>query len=84
MITNLILNAIFAPLNYLISFLPVANLGQTFDATLTAVSGYTAALNAILPMSTILTLVGIFVGFEVAYTAYKVIYWVIKKIPTIS
>jgi hypothetical protein len=41
-------------------------------------------LNTFLPISTIITILGVFTTYELAYFTFKLIYWVIKKIPTIS
>ena len=47
-------------------------------------SGYLSALNAILPIDTILEIFAVFLGFELAYFTWKAIMWVIRKIPTIN
>lgn len=47
-------------------------------------SGYYNSLNAILPMDTIIQILGISITFEGFYLIYKLIMWVIKKIPTIN
>lgn len=87
MITTGIINALYA-IVYIISsplrllsdvVIPVA-----FNNAIATVSGYLKALDTILPIDTILTLLGISVGIEVAYLIYKLVMWVIKRFPTQS
>lgn len=54
------------------------------DAIATA-SGYISAVNAFFPVDTLVfVFLGIFLVYEGAYFGYKLVMWVIRKIPTIS
>ena len=79
-----ILNSIIGVLTYLISFLPVASIPLNVQNSLLSANGVLAGINMIIPVSVILGALAIFIGIEFAYFTYKVVYWLIKKIPTIS
>ena len=53
-------------------------------SALTTASGYIHALNVILPIDTILAILGVSLALELAYLTFKIIMWVIRKIPTIN
>lgn len=67
-----------------IQFLPTASLPFSLSSAITSASGYLTSLNSVLPMTVIISTFGFFLLFEGGYLTYKVIYWIIKKIPTIS
>lgn len=60
------------------------SLNSNIASSLTTASGYLHSINAILPVDTMLTILGISLSFESGYLFYKIIMWVIKKIPTIN
>lgn len=45
---------------------------------------YVASLNDIIPLSTAMICVGIIFGIELIVIAYKIVMWVIRRIPTQS
>lgn len=87
MITTAILYVIYA-----ILWIPVqliANLSDVSSITgigsgVIMASNYLHGLNAFLPMTTLLSVLGIVITYETAYFTFKLIYWVIKRIPTQS
>lgn len=60
------------------------SLSATFSGGIESASTFISALNQVLPMTTILAIILFDLTFEGFYFAYKVIYWILKKIPTIS
>lgn len=64
--------------------LPNVTLPQAFADTITTASGYLSSLNSFLPIDTIITILKISIAIEVAYLTFKLIMWVIKRIPTQS
>lgn len=48
------------------------------------VQGIMSTIEPIFPLETLLSILGIVVGIEIAIFTYKAIMWLIKKIPTIS
>lgn len=64
--------------------LPNASLPADLTAAITAINGYITALNPVLPISTILTVVGFVLSIEAFIFTYKVIMWVLKRFPTQS
>lgn len=87
MITTALLYVIYG-LVYLIT-LPIRNLADVvmstdFSTAITTANGYISSLNTFLPIDTIIQILVVFVGIETAVLTYKLIMWVIKRIPTQS
>lgn len=84
---TLILNLIYLVIALLltpITILPNVVLNSGFGASVTTATGYLMSFDFMFPVGTLLTLLGIAVAIEVAYFTYKIIMWVIKKIPTVN
>lgn len=71
-------------ITYPLSILPDVTLNSGFGGAITAAGGYLAALNMIIPIDTLLNVFGIFIGYEIGYLTYKVVMWVIRRLPTQS
>jgi len=87
MITTGIINALYAIVYLISSPLRLLNdvvMPVSFSNAMQTVSGYLKALDTILPIDTVLTLLYISVGIEIAYLTYKLVMWVIKRFPTQS
>jgi hypothetical protein len=85
MILDLIIGALLAPLwiiMRLITLLPDVSNISGIGAGIALASNYLAGLNNFLPVSTLLACLGVVIAYETAYFAFKLIYWVIKRIPT--
>lgn len=87
MITSALLYLIYG-LVYLIT-LPIVNLADVvmstdFTTAITSTNGYLASLDSFLPMETIINILTLFLVIEGAVLTYKLIMWVIKRIPTQS
>lgn len=80
---QLVYGAVYA-ITYPIRALPVVELPQGITDSISNVGGYLASLNDILPIDTILNILGIYLAIELALFTYKLIMWVIKRIPTQS
>lgn len=87
MITTALLLILYGVISLLltpISLLADVTLNGNFASSLTTASGYYHALNSILPVDTMLIIFGISLTFELAYLTFKVIMWVLAKIPFIN
>lgn len=87
MILTLLLNLIFAIISFILtplSLLADVTLPANFSTAITNASGYYNSLNGILPLDTMLQILGLSLAIEGAYLTYKLIMWVIQKIPTIN
>jgi len=87
----MIITALLNILYFIISLLlaPIASfsdvtLSSSFTSAITTAGGYLHSLNAILPVDTMLTILGVSLTFELAYLTFKIIMWVLRKIPTIN
>ena len=79
-IVYLVIVTITSPLR----LLDDVSIDSNFADSITTASSYLAVMNNLLPVTTLLTIFAIFVTFETLYFSYKLLMWVIKKIPTIN
>ena len=87
MITTAIFNLFFWIVSALVSPILLfsdVSLSPDFTTSIATASGYYHSLNSILPVDTMIQILGISLAFELAYLIFKVIMWVLKKIPTIN
>jgi hypothetical protein len=61
-----------------------ATLPAFLTAAVSNISPYISILDAVLPLGTIISIVGFYVVVEVAIFTYKGIMWIIKRFPTQS
>ena len=67
-----------------LSLLGNVSLNSGFTSALTTAGGYYNSLNGILPVDTMLTIFSVSLAIEGAYLVYKIIMWVLSKIPGIN
>jgi hypothetical protein len=87
MIITAILNLVYVFLGFILSPLSLlgdVSLNSNFASSLATASGYYHALNGILPMDTMLAILGVSLAFEGAYLIFKLIMWIIAKIPMLN
>lgn len=77
---TIIIGFFIAPL----SALPDATLDPNLQNAVVNVQGFIATVNPLFPIDTLALAIGTIVSIELAILTYKAIYWLIKKIPTIS
>ena len=86
--THMIISAfmllIFDTINIVLTGIPSVSTANPFITSVSVAAGYMNGLNAILPIDTIITILGFYVVFEAAYLLFKVVYWVIRRFPTQS
>jgi hypothetical protein len=75
-----LVNVFITPLFYL----PNATIDPNIGTAITQAGAYLSILSAILPINTLLAIFAAYIVIEAAIFAYKLIMWVIKKIPTIN
>jgi len=87
MIITAILNLVYVFLGFILSPLSLlgdVSLNSNFASSLATASGYYHALNGILPMDTMIEILGISLAFEGGYLIFKLLMWIIKKIPMLN
>jgi len=86
MITSTILGIFFNAVSYLVGFLPPVSAGSGFVSAITTASGYISGVYSFLPAvtTTLLAILAFDLLFEGGYLIFKVIYWVIRRLPTQS
>lgn len=87
MITDAFITVIYSIISVILSplsLLPDVTANSSITAGINAASGYLASANVFFPVDTVLEILAFVVVFEIAYLAYKVIMWVLRKIPGIS
>ena len=87
MITTALLNILYyfiVGITSPIRALPDVSLPEGLTSAIQTASGYFTSLNTILPMDTMITILGVSLAFEGLYIIYKLIMWVIKKVPGLN
>lgn len=87
MITELLLTFIYTIIQVIISpiiLLPDVSMSSSLATSIHTASGYIASFNNFLPLTTMLSILGIYLVIEGAVLTYRLIMWVIKKIPTVN
>lgn len=87
MIITTFIDMLFALITFLL--IPITGLGDVvlnseITDAITTTGGYLNSINAILPVDTMLEILAVGLAFELGYLIYKIIMWVIRKIPTIN
>ena len=82
-ILNLVYYFLMGILSPLLLFSDVS-LPGSFASSLATAGGYYNAVNGILPVDTMITIFGVSLTFEGGYLIFKMIMWVIAKIPTLN
>lgn len=81
---NLIAFVIIGVLNFFLNFLPPIQPTSDIAVAIAAMSGYISSISTIIPVTTLIVIIGIDIAIEGAILGYKVIMWIIKKIPTLN
>lgn len=87
MITEIFLNIVFSFINLLIGILRglgTVSPDSAITGGITAISSYLTPLNAILPLSTIISILLFELIFEGLYFTYKLIRWGYSKVPGVN
>jgi len=71
-------------LTYPLRILSDVSLSSDFTSAISTANNYIAGLNYILPLPTLITIIGLFLVIEAFILLYKLINWLIRKIPTIN
>lgn len=87
MITTGLLNIIYAfiyALTAIFRLAPIVSLPMEITSAVSTARDYMEGLDTFLPITTLITILSLFLAYEIAYFTMKLINWVIRKIPTIS
>lgn len=85
MITEIIFNLILLPLEFLIGLIPDSSgFPVAVSSNIETAWGYLWAFDYIVPVATLLLLMGLVFAFEAGILVWKFINWVIRKIPGMS
>jgi hypothetical protein len=87
MVVDIIINAVYGLLTLIIwpiTQLADVSLPSGVASAFTTARSYLQAIDILMPYATLLTIIGLVVAIELAILTYKLIYWIIKRIPTQS
>jgi len=87
MIFNILISGLFAvlyALTYPIRLLPDVTLPSGVTSALASASGLLSSVDAFLPVDTMLQVLAAIIVIEVIVVGYRVIVWVLTKIPGLS
>lgn len=87
MITAILINAVYLIVYAITSPLRLfadVSLSSSITSAITTASGYISSFTPYFPVGTALTCLGIILTIEAAVIVYKILVWVITKIPGVS
>jgi len=87
MITSFLLKAFHALVYimlYPLRLLPDVDLSGSIGSAISTAGGYLSGLNDIIPISTLIAVIGLILAVEGAIFVYKGVNWLIRKIPGIN
>lgn len=87
MITDFILALVYYAVRLVLSpilLLPSASLPSWITTPISTVMPYAMIFDVIVPIATLLLLLGVTVAFESQYFLFKGVYWLIRRLPTQS
>jgi len=85
MILNAILTLAYNSLSWIVNLLPASSgFPQEAHAAMTGLGGYLGVWSPILPISTLLTCVGLIFSVEIGIFGFKTVKWISSHIPFIG
>jgi hypothetical protein len=86
MLITFFLDLAYNIVNAFLALFPDADVSllSNINTAVSTASGYLSAISNFAPVSTILSIIGLFLGIELVILIIKIINWIIRKIPTIS
>jgi len=85
MITTFILQILYTFLTFMVGLIPTSfTIPQPWFDGLNLVWGYMNSFSFILPVGTLLTVLGLAIGFHLLIFFIRLVSWVLKKIPFIN
>ncbi len=87
MITSFLLTLIYNVINLIITPIreaAVVTLDSNIGTAIATASNYLANINQVFPATTLLTVFSLFLSIEFLIFSYKIVMWIIRKIPGIN
>jgi len=87
MITNAFLYGVYGLVWIIISpFLLLTDVGENSDiaSAMNTAGLYLSPVDAVVPVLTLLSILSVFILYEVSYIFYKITMWIIRRLPTQS
>jgi len=84
MLVDFFLNIIYSVVVGFIALFPDVSLSDSVASSVATASTYISGLNMVLPVATIISIIGLVLAIEGVMLLIKIINWFIRKIPTIN
>jgi hypothetical protein len=84
MLATFLLNIVYYLVVGFVGIFPDVSLSDSVSSSVATASTYISGLNIILPVATLLSIVGLVLTIEGVILLIKIINWFIRKIPTIN
>ena len=84
MLATFLLNIIYSVVVGFIGIFPDVSLSDSVASSIATASTYISGLNIVLPVGTLISIVGLVLAIESVMLLIKIINWFIRKIPTIN
>jgi len=84
MLATFLLDLVYSIVTGFLNFFPSVSISDSVSSAVATASTYISALDIILPVATLLTIMGLFLTIEGIILLIKIINWFIRKIPSIN
>ena len=84
MLADFLLSLVYRISSGFVGFFPDVSLSDNVAASVATASGYMSALNVILPVGSLIAILGLSLTIETTILTIKIVNWFIRKIPTIN
>jgi hypothetical protein len=84
MLATFLLNLVYSISAGFLNLFPDVSLSDSVSSAVNTASTYISSLNIILPVSTLIAIVGLVLTIEGVILIIKIVNWFIRKIPTIN
>jgi len=85
MITNALIATALFVVNLILSIFPSSNgFPSSFDTAINQISGYIGIFSPIFPITTMATILGLIITFEIALFTFNGIKWIFSHVPLIG
>jgi hypothetical protein len=84
MLATFLFNLVYSVSTSFIGLFPDVSLSDSVASSVATASSYISGLNVVLPVGTLVSIVGLVLAIEGVMLLIKIINWFIRKIPTIN
>jgi hypothetical protein len=84
MLIDFLLNMVYGVVVGFVNLFPSVSFSDSVSGSIATASTYISGLDIVLPVGTLVAVIGLVLGVETVILLIKIINWFIRKIPTIN